>query len=111
VRELEARLVAAAGERQALEERLSAEQAASAAASRAAGDAEQRLAAKKRGFALLRADFAAQRVEVEEVARANGKLLARWAAAPGQRCVERSGGSGIVLWRSGAGLCVLRRVS
>ncbi|KIY93604.1 hypothetical protein MNEG_14359 [Monoraphidium neglectum] len=108
VRELEARLVAAAGERQALEERLSAEQAASAAASRAAGDAEQRLAAKKRGFALLRADFAAQRVEVEEVARANGKLLARVADLQRELAAASQISAKASAWRSASEAAQMR---
>mgnify|MGYP001810500489 CR=1 FL=1 len=78
VRELEARLVASTGERESLAGRLAAQEAATAAAAAKADEADQRLAAKARGFALLRADFAAQRVEVEEVTRTNGKLLARW---------------------------------
>lgn len=77
VRELESRLIAGAQNRQSLEGRIAQQAAALGEAERKLEDADRRVVEKQRGLALLRADFAAQRVEMEEVTRTNAKLAAR----------------------------------
>lgn len=90
--ELEAQLAAAAGARQALEERGAARAAEAAELASRLAAAEGRAAEQARGLALLRADLAAQRVEAEDAGRASRASAARWARASCVRVVGSQGG-------------------
>jgi hypothetical protein len=100
VRELEGQLAAAAERRRRLEEVVGQQEAGLGEAARKLADAEQRLVDKGRGFALLKADFVAQRVEIQEVTKANAAAAARIAALElalleGRRLTDRAAG-----WRA-----------
>jgi hypothetical protein len=77
VRELQGQVAAAASAREALEADAAARAAVAAATAAQLAAARQALADKGRGFALLRADVAALRGEVEEAAVREGRARAR----------------------------------